>query len=383
MLRKSIVKLHLWLGLGSGLVVFIVSVTGCLYAFQEEIRMYTEDFRQIPSEQGELLPPSAMLPVAEKLLPGKSVHAVMYNGRTEAAQIILYSFEPEYYYIIYVNPYSGLPLRVVDMERDFFHLVLDGHFYLWLPPNIGQPVVASATLVFVIMIATGLFLWGKGNKKKTDQRFRIKWNARWRRLNYDLHNVPGFYVSVLALLLSLTGLVWGFQWFAKGYYALAGGTKSLIYSEPESDTTRVVSEATLPIDHVYSLMKTQYPDARSIEVHIPESKTSPIAANANPAADTYWKMDYRYFDQYTKAELDVAHVYGRFDQADRADKLIRMNYDIHTGAILGLPGKILAFCASLVCASLPVTGVIIWWGRRNKKTKEPASKRKKENLVYQ
>jgi uncharacterized iron-regulated membrane protein len=44
-----------------------------------------------------------------------------------------------------------------------------------------------------------------------------------------------------------------------------------------------------------------------------------------------------------------------------------MNYDIHTGAILGLPGKFLAFFASLIAASLPVTGFMIWMGRKKKK----------------
>ncbi|WP_276131846.1 PepSY domain-containing protein [Polluticoccus soli] len=43
-----------------------------------------------------------------------------------------------------------------------------------------------------------------------------------------------------------------------------------------------------------------------------------------------------------------------------------MNYDIHVGAVLGLPGKMLAFFASLIIASLPITGTLIWWGRRKK-----------------
>jgi uncharacterized iron-regulated membrane protein len=47
-----------------------------------------------------------------------------------------------------------------------------------------------------------------------------------------------------------------------------------------------------------------------------------------------------------------------------------MNYDIHVGQILGLTGKIIAFLASLICASLPITGFIIWWGKRNKKGKK-------------
>lgn len=45
-----------------------------------------------------------------------------------------------------------------------------------------------------------------------------------------------------------------------------------------------------------------------------------------------------------------------------------MNYYIHTGAILSLPGKILAFIISFICAGLPVTGFYIWLGRKRKKT---------------
>ncbi|MBZ4044583.1 PepSY domain-containing protein [Flavobacterium hibisci] len=47
-----------------------------------------------------------------------------------------------------------------------------------------------------------------------------------------------------------------------------------------------------------------------------------------------------------------------------------MNYDLHVGSILGFPGKVLAFIASLVSASLLVTGFLIWWGRKNKKAKK-------------
>jgi uncharacterized iron-regulated membrane protein len=58
-----------------------------------------------------------------------------------------------------------------------------------------------------------------------------------------------------------------------------------------------------------------------------------------------------------------------------------MNYDIHTGAIIGLPGKILAFFASLIVASLPITGFYIWWGRKQKqKIKNSESLKVPENL---
>jgi uncharacterized iron-regulated membrane protein len=114
-------------------------------------------------------------------------------------------------------------------------------------------------------------------------------------------------------------------------------------------------------------MKAEHPDALSLEVHAIESDSSAIGANVNTQEDMYWSTDYRYFDQYTLQEISVKNVYGRLKDANMADKLIRMTYDIHTGGILGFAGKVLAFLLSLVAASLPVTGFMIWWGRQNKK----------------
>jgi uncharacterized iron-regulated membrane protein len=114
-------------------------------------------------------------------------------------------------------------------------------------------------------------------------------------------------------------------------------------------------------------MQREHKGARIIEMHFPDNNKSPLLVEVNTEADTYWKTDYIFFDQYTMKEIPVDHIYSRFKDASGADKLLRMNYDIHTGAIWGLPGKILAFCASLIAASLPVTGFMIWWGRRKKK----------------
>jgi uncharacterized iron-regulated membrane protein len=183
--KEIIGKLHLWLGLSSGLLVFIISITGCIYAFQFEIQNLTQPYRFVACEEKPVLPPSQLRMIAERALPGKKTHAVLYAKPGHAAQVIFYDFDPEYYYLVYLNPYSGEVLQVRNENAGFFRFVLMGHFYLWLPPEIGQPVVASATLIFLVMLITGLILWWPKNKKATKQRFKIKWNARWRRKNYD------------------------------------------------------------------------------------------------------------------------------------------------------------------------------------------------------
>ena len=374
-------KIHLWLGVTSGLVVFIVAITGCLYAFQSEIQELIQPFRHVDKQEAAFLPPSELRAIAEKELPGKKIHAVQYEGTERAALVIFYGGgDPYYFYNVYVDPYVGEVLKVKDMNADFFYLVLMGHFYLWLPPDVGQPIVATATLIFLVMLITGVVLWWP-KKNKTRQRVTIKWNARWRRKNYDLHNVVGFYMMWVGIFLAITGLVWGFEWFAKSYYwTISGGETLAVYAEPRSGSRQSsLTNVTSPVDKVWLKMKELYPSAHTIEVHFPEADTSSIVASANPDSDTYWKMDYRYFDQYTLEEIDVDQIYGRLDKASIADKVFRMNYDIHTGAIIGLPGKFLAFFASLLAASLPVTGFLIWWGRRKKREKKSELLLKRES----
>ena len=78
----------------------------------------------------------------------------------------------------------------------------------------------------------------------------------------------------------------------------------------------------------------------------------------------------RFAERAIAKEIETNNLYGKLENASGADLAMRMNYDIHVGQIWGLPGKILAFCASLIVASLPVTGTLVWWGRK-KKAKKP------------
>ncbi len=379
--KKLIGKLHLWLGFTSGLVVFIIAITGCIYAFQEEIQDLTQPYRFVEAQNSPVLPPSAIKKIADAQLPGKHIHGILYQGKERAANAIYFSFEEHYYDFVYLNQYTGEVQQVKNVYEDFFRIILDGHFYLWLPPQIGQPVVASATLIFIVMLISGIVLWWPKNKKGARQRFTIKWNSRWRRKNYDLHNVLGFYISFIALILALTGLVWGFEWVRNTLYFSTGGKKSLVYQEPLSDTTaRAYNGEVPPVDFLWLKMKAKYPSAESIEMHFPENKEAPIHIAINPNASTYWQIDYLYFDQYSLKEVPVNHIWDRFKDANTADKLMRMNYDIHTGAIMGLPGKILAFLASLLVASLPVSGFLIWYGRRKKQKKGKANPKERKSL---
>ncbi|MCC6383706.1 MAG: PepSY domain-containing protein [Bacteroidia bacterium] len=381
MLKSLINKIHLWLGLGVGIIVFILAITGCIYTFQTEIQDLTQPYRFVEAQNKPLIPPSRIREIAKKEVPGKLIHSVLYTEKTRAALVTFYQFEPEYYYQVFINQYTGEVLKVKNMDEDFFRFVLNGHFYLWLPRQTGQAVVATSTLLFILILITGTILWIPRSKAALKQSFKIKFSTKWQRTNYDLHNVLGFYVSWVSVIFAVTGLVWGFEWFAKSYYyTLSGGKQYVPYYESHSDTTQAVIQQGIPgIDYLWEKAMAENPGKQAFEVHYPETKNAAIIVSTNADASTYWQADHRYYDQYTLQEMEVKHQFGRFNnQLSTADNLIRMNYDIHTGAIFGLTGKILAFFMSLIIASLPITGFLIWYGRNYKKDKISKQKR---NLI--
>lgn len=370
-LKKTIYNIHLILGLGSGIIVFIVAITGCLYAFKTEIENVTQSWRDVDiPEDNTFLPPSELKPIAQSVYPDRTLHGIAYGKPGQAAEVLFYEPQPVFYHGIIVNPYNGNIIKVKNYQKDFFQIVFSGHFQLWLPRKIGKPIIAWSVLIFTIVLISGIILWWP-KRNEGRKSFTIQWKAPWRRRLYDLHSVLGFYAWIVLFVIAVTGLVWGFQWFSKGLYKLSGGEKKLAFQVPRSDLAAIqLNNATNAIDYVWHKMKQEYPEAATIEVHFPHDEYESIYAHVNPSESTHWKTEYRYFDRYTLKEIEMDdHVWGKLGDASTADKIRRLNYDVHTGAIAGLPGKILAFFASLIAASLPVTGFLTWWRKRKEKKK--------------
>lgn len=373
--------LHLWLGLVSGLVVFIVSLTGCLFVFNQEISSLLHHevlYIQKPAVD-KPLSLTQLKETADKKLGGASFYVTTYPDKTHAWEFMLY--EPgnqdafwffntiKSYKSVFINPYTGRITGEIDYKKDFFIVVKYLHWSLLLNTKYGQPIVGYSTLIFVILLITGLVLWWPKNLKKAnfDKSFKISWRARFKRLNYDLHNVPGFYAMLLSLILALTGMVWAMKWFQATVYVLASQSLSPPATEVlVSDST--VTAIQSPLDLAYYKAKQRFPHAGKLSVSPPAGSTGVITISAYKDKGAYYGADALTFDQYTGKLIGTKN----FKDKNAGEKLLDMNYDIHVGAILGLPGKIIAFIASLIAASLPVTGFMIWWGRRNKKKSKAA-----------
>lgn len=362
-LKQFIGKLHLWLGLITGLVVFIIALTGAIYCFAPELQNLTQPYRGVQEQNKKFLSPSKIRLIAEKQLAGKSAQRIYYGSRDQSV-MVLFRNKDGFSHSVFVNPYNGEVLKVRNNRNDFFSIVLDIHRTLLIP--YGHDVVRWSTLIFLIMLISGIILWWPKNKRVKKQGLVIKWKASPKRLNHDLHRVLGFYVAWIIIFTVFTGLIWTFEGFADIAYQLSGSKQSIIQKKPPVSDTTMVNKKSDAIDIVWQNIEPYMLQKMATALFVlPGSKKDPILLRANPEKKTLYKTDFRYFDQYSGKEIRGAYVWGKYEDAHTiADNLKRMNYDIHTGAILGFPGRIALFFAALIVASLPITGFYIWWSKK-------------------
>lgn len=378
-IKKIAYKLHLWLGMITGVVVFLVCLTGAIWALNIHGWIGGDKVTEteIPDTGSPLLSPSQLASLSADTL-GVELTYVIYS-KNVPARIGTYSRKNRVSALM--NPYTG---EIVSIDKfntggfNFWHFIRRGHRFLWLPPEIGRPIVNYGTLGFVLVLITGIVFWFPKSRKALKRKLWFRWKKHTgnRRKLYDLHSIPGLYMCFLLIAISLTGMVWGIEWWSKGVYKVTAGGKDFprwgaVYSDSINADNSISTYAATDI--VFQKILKDNPEVYSISFGFPnaEDKSSVISATVYPEKNVYYNSDTYYFDRYTLSEIKLKGPYsGKYADAEFGDKLRRMNYDIHIGSIWRTPGRLLMFFAALFGASLPVTGFYLFIKRKRKRKKK-------------
>ena len=365
--NKVVSWFHLWLGLVTGIVVLIVSVTGCIYVFQEEISRALRTGVWIPVERQERPYATTDTYIASVVNnhPGElmSVTFDIFYRRSDA--VIAWARDTDRSYTAYIlNPYSGEILRSLKYSVSFWAVVLHIHVSLGIPV-VGSEIVAASTLIFLLLLITGIILWWPKKKSEVKRSFWFMWTrkTKGKRMNYDLHNVLGFYTFIALFFITVSALTMSYGWMDKGIawmtnigYGHDGRQQwhSGTVQQPGADTTFAATYD--------SLLRVYGPLERSF-LSFNMKHDSVLVSLFYLKGATYNRHD------VYKVSKTHGKIFSFRHWTSRANSEIykEAELNLHVGSILGLPGKILAFISSLVAASLPVTGLYIWLNRKRKK----------------
>jgi uncharacterized iron-regulated membrane protein len=203
-LRKAIFQLHLWCGIGLSLYVLLVSVTGSILVYRNELYRAATHDPIIVTESGPRLTDDQLKRAATRAYPGYTVLSFgLVQNPDQAVSITLKAgskLKDRFF-----NPYTGADLGdAVPLGIQLVSKLLELHDDL-LGGKTGRLVNGFGALLLVVIALTGMVVWWPG-VKTWRQGLTLRWNVGWQRFAWDLHKTIGFWTLGFTLVFALSGV---------------------------------------------------------------------------------------------------------------------------------------------------------------------------------
>ncbi len=373
--KATLFQLHSIVGLVLALLLTLIAVTGAMMSFEDEMLagLNARLMRVEPRATARLLPDELIgrvqaandNPVASITLSRDPAAAVRIRfARNEDRS------RPS---SLYVDPYDGRVLGHPAGE-EFFATVRKLHRWLLLPGDgkgYGRLITGIAALGLIAMLISGLVL--RWPHRPGSLKIWLKPNLRLhgRGLHRSLHSVVGTWAMLIYLVMVLTGLWWSFDWYKAGatwLFARAPAAAEPIPAKaPRGKAARAerpVTSAATPaaqLDRAWASLLQERGDAfASARLTLPSGSEPAIRVRAWLSEPADGRHDDFKFDAVTGAPLSRELYAGK----TTGERLLARVLDIHRGAFLGWPGKLLFMLAALAMPLFAVTGLLLYLSRR-------------------
>lgn len=212
-LRKAIFQVHLWTGIGAGLYILVVCVTGSALVFRPELSRALTRGPVIVAGSGARLSDEQIKEAARRVYPDYEVSNLYREKQPDAAvEVWLDSADDSRHRLF--DPYTGKDIgSSVPLGIKAVSWFLELHDNLLAGEN-GRLVNGAGGLLLTILALTGVVIWWPGIRNWR-RSLMVHRGVNWRRFTWDLHSAAGFWTAAVVFMFAFTGFYLVFQeWFA-------------------------------------------------------------------------------------------------------------------------------------------------------------------------
>ncbi|WP_433691552.1 PepSY-associated TM helix domain-containing protein [Herbaspirillum seropedicae] len=390
-MRATLVLLHRWFGLAAAVFLFIAGLTGAVISWDHELdawlnpqlfdaRSATQPGAGAPMPGLELArrveqaePRLRVTYVLTQAEPGHTI-GMMVEPRVDPATGKLSTLD---YNQIAVDPVTAeiqgrRMWGAISLSREnLLPFLYKLHYTMHLPDlgglETGILLMGIIGIVWALDCLIALYL-SFPNWRSWRKSFAFRWRDGGHKLNFDLHRSGGVWVWGLLLILAVTSVSMNLE-----RQVMRPLLQTLSTLTPSPFDTRTptapekVAEPRISREQAVALGQAQ---ARKMGL------TEPVGGvfysgmfgvygvgyfqPGNDHGDVGLGNAWLYFDANSGA-YEGGKIPGR---GSAGDIFLQAQFPLHSGRILGLPGRILISFMGALVAMLSVTGVIIWVRKR-------------------
>jgi uncharacterized iron-regulated membrane protein len=353
LVRRALFQVHLWLGVITGLYIFVVCVTGATLVFRIDMQRALHPDLFTPSAAGPHADPVAILDSVARAYPDERVSGID-APTTGRPTYLAYTSDGARFRTLLLDPVTATLLGELA-DTTFVRTLQDLHFDL-LGGRTGRIVNGIGAIVLTLMCVTGLIIWWPG-RSHWRRSLGIDWHRHWKRINWDLHSATGFWTVAFVLMWALTGVYFAFPAaFRSTVNQFSPITKApLPQSSPGNGREPLTWRALIDeaVRHA--------PGQHVARVVLPSSETAAFLVQFSPVTPTPLGADLNsvYLDQFSGAMVTPAAAPAR----TAGDIVMAWVSPLHVGNFGGNGIRVAWLLFGLAPPLLFVTGFIMWWTR--------------------
>ncbi|RZK99499.1 MAG: PepSY domain-containing protein [Rubrivivax sp.] len=385
-MRPLLVLLHRWFGLTAALFLFIAGATGAVISWDHELDSWLNPQlfeARTPGQPLPVLDLAARIEAADPRVRVTYMPMEIEPGHTFTASVSPrvnpatgQLFDPGYNQVA-VDPATGIiqgqrQWGEVSLSREnLLPFLYKLHYSMHIPEGWG--IDFGVWLMGLIAIAwvldTVIALWiSFPNWRAWRRSFAFRWGAGGHKLNFDLHRSGAMWVYPLVLMLAITSV--GMNLGNQVMRPVVSVFSTLSASPFDSRVPRPPEKPIEPLVSLPAVVAKAQGEARE------RGWTAPVGGvflspefgvwgvgffeAANSHGDGGLGNPWLYFDSRTGASVG-ATIPGT---GSAGDIFLQSMFPLHSGRIIGLPGRILLSVMGVAIAMLSVTGVLIWARKR-------------------
>lgn len=205
--RRFLFQVHLWPGIGLGMYILLISVTGSAVVLRPQINRWFVP-NQIASTAGEALSGIALEAVVAEVYREYTVRNIVPPRREGSAVYVALERNGEES-SRYFDHYAGADLgETYPWQVRTVEWVTRLHDDLLLDRTLGRRINAFGGMLLLAMVLTGVVIWWQGRRRWVDGLVIRRAGAH--SFMWQLHSFLGFWTLLLMLVWGVTAIYFAF-----------------------------------------------------------------------------------------------------------------------------------------------------------------------------
>ena len=202
-LRRALFQIHLWCGVGLGIYIVVIGLTGSVLVYRNELYAAFSPAPVVVHGSGESMTVDELSRAAQRGYPGYEVGEVRPGETANHAVEISLMQDGETKRRLF-DPFTGEDLgHPLPFGYRATAWLLDLHDNL-LGGTTGRRINGIGALALMVLSITGAIIWWPGIPRWR-RSLTVDVRADWPRLNWRLHSTFGFWCWPFIFMWGITG----------------------------------------------------------------------------------------------------------------------------------------------------------------------------------